>query len=138
LAWRQATRRLVRVTRVAPTFRIVLLDEAVVAERGERVTVWFVRLGAGWVRATDHPEARVLEVRADRQDTHCPPGTIWRRTVELDLEQGTRLRRTVSRPQAKRMSPIEHLLSGSLEKRRQLWEAHFRVLASGRLERESA
>lgn len=113
---------------------MVLVDEAVVARRGEQVVVWFVRLGAGWVRAAEHPRAEVAEARADRQDEHCPPGTIWRRGITLELEPGTMLRKTMSRPQDRRMSPMEHLLSGSLEKRRELREAHFRVLAGGRLE----
>lgn len=123
------------VSPVAPAFRIVLLDEAVVAERGEQVVVWFVRLGSAWVRAAEHPRAETSEARADRQDESCPPGTIWRRTVTLELEVGTHLRRTLSRPHSKRMSPMEHLLSGSLEKRREVRETHFRVERGGRLER---
>lgn len=124
-----------QVTQEVPNVRVVLVDEAVVAERGEQVVVWFVRLGSGWVRAAEHPHARVAEERADRQDEHCPPGTIWRRTVTLELERGCLLRKTTSRPLAKRMSPMEHLMSGSLEKRRELREIHFRVLPGGRIER---
>lgn len=135
LAADRLPRRLREVTRTAAVARVVLLDEAVVAGRGEQVVVWFVRRGAGWVRATEHPGAQVAEARADRQDEHCPPGTIWRRSITLELEPGTMLRKTTSRPHDKRMSPMQHLLSGSLEKRRELREAHFRVRPGGRLER---
>jgi hypothetical protein len=125
------------VQEASPSFRIVVRDEAVVAERGEAVVVWFVKLGAAWVRAVEHPRALVSEVRADRQDTGCPPGTIWRRTVELELERGTVLRKTLSRPHTQKRSPMEHLLSGSLEKRRQLRETHYRVVGADRLERQA-
>jgi hypothetical protein len=77
----------------------------------------------------------VSEARADRQDEHCPPGTIWRRIVELDLERGTALRRTLSRPQSRTLSPMEHLLSGSLEKRREVQETYYRVVGVDQLER---
>ena len=135
LAAATAPRRLRGVTQAVPIVRVVLVDEAVVAKRGEQVVVWFVRQGAGWVRAAEHPRALVSEARADRQDEHCPPGTIWRRTVTLELERGTLLRRNTSRPHEKRMSPMQHLLSGSLEKRRELREVHFCVLEGGRIER---
>lgn len=124
------------MSEASPSFRIVVRDEAVVADRGEAVVVWFVRLGAAWVRAIEHPRAVVSEVRADRQDVGCPPGTIWRRTVELELQQGTPLRRTLSRPLIHRRSPMEHLLSGSLEKRREVEETHYRVVGADRLERQ--
>jgi len=109
-----------------------------VAERGEQVVVWFVRYGAAWVRAAEHPGAVVAEARADRQDQHCPPGTVWRRDVQLELARGTALRRTVSRPQARSMSPMEHLLSGSLEKRREVLEVHYRVVGPDQLERQES
>jgi len=107
-----------------------------VAERGEQVVVWFVRHGAAWVRAAEHPRATVSEARADRRDEHCPPGTIWRRTVELELELGTALRKTVSRPQSERLSPMEHLLRAGLATRREVRETYYRVMPGGQVERE--
>jgi|GEM_PF-1857801 len=134
----QTAAQTARVEQPSPSFRIVVRDEAVVAERGEAVVVWFVRFGAAWVRAVEHPRAVVSEARADRQDVECPPGTIWRRVVELELERGTVLRKTLSRPLTRRLSPMEHLMSGSLEKRREVKETHYRVVGTDRLERQTA
>jgi hypothetical protein len=137
LGQRQAPAQTARVEPPSPSFRIVVRDEAVVAERGEAVVVWFVRFGAAWVRAVEHPRAVVSEARADRQDVDCPPGTIWRRVVQLELERGTILRKTLSRPLTRRQSPMEHLMSGSLEKRREVKETHYRVVGADRLERQA-
>lgn len=135
LGGRRSTEQTRAVSQATPVFRVTIRDEATVAERGEQVVVWFVRYGAAWVRAADHPEAVVAESRADRQDEHCPPGTVWRRVVQLELPRGTAVRRTVSRPQSRSMSPMEHLLSGSLEKRREVEEVYYRVVGADRLER---
>lgn len=113
------------------------MDEATVVGRGQRVRVWFVSLGDGWVRATDHPDANLEEVRADRQDQRCPPGTIWQRHVELMLEAGTPLYSRVTTPLVEDLRPLDYLEKERKNVRRHLEETWFVVSGNYKLEKRA-
>ena len=117
-----------------PRYRVFLTDEATVVERGERVRVWFVRFGDGWVRAQEHPDAEVEEVSSIRGDESCPPGTIWQRSVELLLPAGALLRCIVSRPRQEDLSAMDYLRRGAVAKGRTVSTSYHRVIGNYRLE----
>lgn len=117
-----------------PKYRVFLTDAATVVARGERVRVWFVRLGQGWVRAREHPEALVEELSSERGDDRCPPGTVWQRSVELVLPVGTVLRSTVSAPRRERLSTVDYLTRGKVAKGREVTETYYRVVGNYRLQ----
>jgi hypothetical protein len=116
-------------------YRVQVFDEASVVARGEQVRVWFVRQSAAWVRAKDHPGARAMEVDDQRDAGRCPPGTIWRRVVELELPPSTLLRLTISRPLEEHRSPLGYLTRGQVGKRRRVEDQWYRLEGNYRLER---
>lgn len=123
------------VSRDRPWYRVNVLDQAVVAERGQRVTVWVVEFNDGWIRAKDHPQAETAEERAERPADRCPAGTIWRRSIEFKAPHGTKLRCIVSSPHTERLTPVEYLTRGKHRVGRKLSESLFRVAGNYRLTR---
>lgn len=115
------------------TYRVHLVDEATVVERGERVRVWFLPFNDGWIRAKDHPAANLEEARADRRDENCPPGTIWRRSIELLLPRNTPLLSRVTSPLVERLAPMEYLTKEKRGMRRHVEETWFAVVGNYRL-----
>lgn len=115
------------------TYRVHLIDEATVVQRGERLRVWFLELGDTWVRAKDHPSAQLDEVDAERRDPGCPPGTIWRRTIELVLPADTPLLSRVTTPLVERLDAMEYLTKERRGMRRHIEETWFRVAGNYRL-----
>lgn len=118
-------------------YRVHVVDEATVVPRGERLCVWWVRQGDGWVRAVQHPEADVEAAQSERGDASCPPGTIWIRNIELSLPESTLLRCHVSEPAPERLEPIEYLRRGKLGVGRAIRETLFEVAGNYRLKRRS-
>lgn len=114
-------------------YRVHVVDEANVVPHGERVRVWWVRLNDGWVRAAEHPDGDVEAASSERDDEPCPPGTIWTRSVELLLAEGTLLRCHTSEPAPERLQPIEYLQRGKLGVPRARRETLFRVVGNYRL-----
>jgi hypothetical protein len=119
------------------TYRVHLIDEATVVERGERLRVWFLELKDGWVRAKDHPAAELEEVSAERRDQACPPGTIWRRTIELVLPAETLLLSRVTTPLLEHFDAMEYLTKERRAMRRHVEETWFIVSGNYRLSKIS-
>ena len=105
-------------------YRVHLLDEATVVERGERVRVWFVPEGDTWVRAADHPEAEVEKEFSERGDS-CPPGTIWQRSIELVLAPRTPLLCRVTRPLIEALQTVDYMTKERRTMRRHVEERWF-------------
>lgn len=121
------------MNRPPATYRVHLVDEATVVERGERVRVWFLEWGDTWVRAKDHPAAELEEARADRRDQSCPPGTIWRRTIELVLPAGCSLFSRVTTPLVETFDTMTYLTKERHTMRRHVSETWFTVAGNYRL-----
>lgn len=119
----------------SPTYRVHLLDEATVVERGERVRVWFIPYGDAWIRAAEHPAATVELSSAERSGESCPPGTIWQRSVELILPAKTPLLSRITSPLTERLEPMEYLKRGRLGTRRHVNESWFQVVGNYRIAR---
>ena len=102
-------------------------------ERGERIRVWFLPLNDGWVRAKDHPDAELEEASTDRRDTRCPPGTIWRRSIEVMLAPGTPLLSRVTRPLVEKLGTMDYLTRNKRGMRRHIDEKWFKVYGNYRL-----
>lgn len=117
------------------TYRVHLVDEATVVARGQRLRVWFLGLNDGWVRAKDHPEAQLEEAFAERRDTSCPPGTIWRREIELILPRGTPLLSRVTTPLVEAFAPLDYLTKERRGVRRHVEETWFQVVGNYRLKK---
>ncbi len=116
-------------------YRVHLLDEATVVERGERVRVWFVPEGETWVRAADHTEAELDTASSERGGDSCPPGTIWQRSVELLLPAGTPVLSRTTTPKLEVLEPMEYLRRGKLGAGRHVQESWLCVLGNYRLGR---
>lgn len=97
--------------------------------------VWFLPLGDGWVRAKDHPDAMLEEARADRRDTGCPAGTIWKREIELMLPAGTPLLSRVTTPLVESLSPLDYMTKERRGMRRHIDETWFIVQGNYRLKK---
>lgn len=95
--------------------------------------VWFLPLSDGWVRAKDHPDAEMEEALAERRDSNCPPGTIWRREVELKLPAGTPLLSRVTTPLVEDLAPLDYLTKERRGVRRHVEETWFIVQGNYRL-----
>lgn len=109
-----------------------MTDEATIVPRGEQVRIWWVKLNDGWVRAREYPGAEVELGAGDR----CPPGTVWRREVELVLPRGSLLRCAVSDPApVERMAPLEYLRREIRNVQRRTKVRTFRVAGNYRLAR---
>lgn len=119
----------------AATYRVHLVDEATVVARGERLRVWFLRLNDGWVRAKDHPDAELEEAFSERRDKACPPGTIWRREIELVLPRGTLLLSRVTTPLVEAYAPLDYLMKERHSVRRHVEETWFLVVGNYRLKK---
>jgi hypothetical protein len=115
------------------SYRVHVVDEATVVARGQRLRVWYLGLNDGWVRAQDHPGAELEEAFADRRDKSCPPGTIWRREIELVLPRGTPLLSRVTTPLVERLAPLEYLTKERRGMRRHVEETWFLVVGNYRL-----
>lgn len=116
-------------------YRVHLVDEATVVDRGERVRVWFLPLADGWVRAKDHPAAELDEARADRADATCPPGTLWKRHIELTLDEGCPVLSRVTTPLVEKLDPMAYLVKERRSVRRHVEETWFAVSGNYRLTR---
>lgn len=112
-----------------------MIDEATVVERGERVRVWFLPYNDSWVRAKDHPQAGLEEVNSEERNPRCPPGTIWRREVELLLPAGTPLLSRVTTPLIEDLEPMEYLVRNKHTMRRHISETWFAVVGNYRLKK---
>lgn len=121
-----------------PTYRVHVVDEATVVARGQRLRVWFLGLNDGWVRAKDHPNAELEEAFAERRDASCPPGTIWRREIELVLPRGTPLLSRVSTPLVEALAPLDYLTKERRGMRRHVEETWFLVVGNYRLKKLDA
>lgn len=117
------------------TYRVHLVDEATVVARGQRLRVWFLGLNQGWVRAKDHPHAELEEAFAERRDKSCPPGTIWRREIELILPRGTPLLSRVTTPLVEALAPLDYLMKERRGVRRHVEETWFLVEGNYRLKK---
>lgn len=113
--------------------RVEVVEDATVVARGERVRSWFVRLNDGWVRAATHPLAVSDEASSEIGDDRCPPGTIWRRAIELELPQGTLLCAVETSPHVERRDPVEYLTREQLGMQRRTRRTHYRVAGNYRL-----
>lgn len=114
-------------------YRVHVTDDATVVGRGQRIRVWFVRHNDGWVRAKDHPDALLEEVRADQRDASCPPGTVWQRSIELALPRGCLLVCRVSSPLIEEMGALDYLMKERRGMRRRVEETFFTVSGNYRL-----
>jgi len=123
------------VTTPVPSYHVHLVDEATVVARGERVRVWFLPIGDGWVRAKDHPGAQLEEARAERRDPSCPPGTIWQREIELLLPAGTPLLSRVTTPLIEDLAPLDYMTKDRRGMRRRVQESWFVVEGNYRLKK---
>jgi hypothetical protein len=94
----------------AARYRISVVEDAVIVERGERRRKWFVRDGDEWLRVSDFPGA-VLETGDDDSD-RCPRGVVWQRCYELSLARGTLLMTVSSFPRAGARSTFWYLNHG--------------------------
>jgi hypothetical protein len=119
----------------APLYRVHLVDEATVVERGERLRVWFLPHNDTWIRAKDHPGAEQDEALSDRQDQHCPPGTIWKRQLELRLPPGTPLLSRVTTPLIEKMEALSYLMKERRGMRRHIEETWFVVVGNYRIKK---
>ena len=117
------------------TYRVHLVDEATVVARGQRLRVWFLGQNDGWVRAHEHPNAELEEAFAERRDRSCPPGTIWRREIELTLPRGTPLLSRVSTPLVEAFAPLDYLTKERRGVRRHVEETWFLVVGNYRLKK---
>jgi len=124
-----------RLAASPPQYRVHLLDEATVVERGERVRVWFMLHGDSWVRAADHPGATVEMSSSERGDGNCPPGTVWQRSIDLVLPVETPLLSRTTSPRAEVLQPMEYLRRGKLGMNRSIQETWMRVVGNYRLAR---
>ena len=115
------------------TYRVHLVDEATVVARGERLRVWFLGLNDACVRAKDHPDAQLEEAFSERRDKSCPPGTIWRREIELLLPRGTPLLSRVTTPLVETFAPLDYLMKERHSMRRHVEETWFLVEGNYRL-----
>jgi hypothetical protein len=116
-------------------YRVHLVDEATVVARGERVRVWFLPLNDGWVRAKDHPDAEIEEAKAERRDKSCPPGTIWRREIELMLPRGCPLLSRVTSPLIEALGTMDYLTRERKGMRRHTEETWMTVVGNYRLKK---
>ncbi len=116
-----------------PQYRIQLVDEATIVERGERVRVWFLPLNDGWVRAKDHPLAQTEEASTDNRDPRCPPGVIWRRSIELLLPPKTHLLSRVTRPLIQKLGTMDYLTQSKYKMQRHVKESWFVLIGNYRL-----
>lgn len=101
-------------------------------ERGERLRVWFVPYNDSWIRAKDHPDAEKEEAFSDRRDQRCPPGTIWKREIEVKLPPGTHLLSRVTTPLVEEMDAMDYLLKERRGMRRHVEEFWFQVVGNYR------
>jgi hypothetical protein len=118
-----------------PKYRVHVIDEATVVDRGERVRVWFLPYNDSWVRAKDHPQAGLEEVNSEDRHPHCPPGTIWKREVEMLLPFGTPLLSRVTTPLIESLEPMEYLMRNKHTMRRHIEETWFVVVGNYRLKK---
>lgn len=119
----------------ATLFRVHLVDEATVVERGERVRVWFLPLEDSWIRAATHPSAETNLHDSGERDPGCPPGTVWQRHVELLLPRRTPLLSRVTTPLVERLNPIQYLTKDRRGVRRHVEETWFEVVGNYRISR---
>jgi hypothetical protein len=119
-------------------YRVHLTDEATVVGRGQRIRVWLVRHNDGWIRAKDHPDASLEEARADQRDASCPPGTVWRRSIELTLPGGCLLVCRVSTPLIEELGALEYLMKERRGMRRRVDETYFIVSGNYKLTKAPA
>ncbi len=106
----------------------VLESESIVAGGTQKIS-WRLLKDKVWIAVSDAPGAIVESLDAG-------PGTVWERRIELSLELGSVLERTVSRPVPRRakdaLSYLERDTRGSAVR---VSRARYRVAARGRLER---
>lgn len=110
----------------APRVRVVLIDEELVAERGNKRIVWLVAQNDGFVAA-----ALSAGARSERFD--AGPGVVWRSRIELELERGSTVIRVETRPSAARGSTLAHLTGSAKQKRPRLVRTRFVVGPRGEL-----
>ncbi len=118
-----------------PLFRVHLLDEATVVERGEQVKVWFLPWQDSWIRAKDHPAAELEEVSSDRRATGCPAGTIWQRHIELTLPPKTPLLCRVTRPLIESLRTVDYMTRDRKLVRRHVDELWYILVGNYRMTR---
>ena len=93
-----------------PGYRVSVVEQAVIVERGERRRKWFVRHEEDWVRVGDYPGA-ILEA-VDDDSARCPPGIVWQRAFELVLPRRTRLMAVSTFPRVRARSTLWYLSHG--------------------------
>lgn len=113
-------------------YRVVLVDEARVVERGEELRVWYLPEETGLIRAFEHPQALVDETSEERPP---PPGVIWERSTELELVLHTVVICRNTRPWTERLGPLEYLERGRLHTLRHVVETQFLVVGNYRIEK---
>lgn len=105
----------------APRYRVSVVEEAVIVERGERRRKWFVRHQEEWLRVEDYPGA-VLET-LDDESARCPPGIVWQRSYEVVLSRGARLMAVSTFPRLRARSTLWYLNHG-LATRELVYQQH--------------
>ena len=106
----------------------VLESETIVAGGTQKIN-WKLLKERVWISVSDTPGAVVETLDAG-------PGTVWERRIEMRLELGTELERTVSRPiPPRRQSALDYLEKDTRGSGRRVSRARYRVTARGRLER---
>ncbi len=112
-----------------------MIDEATIVERGEQVKVWFLPWRDTWIRAKDHPDAEIDEVSSVARSTSCPPGTVWRRSIELSLPPKTPLLCRITRPLIEDLAAVEYMTKDRRGMRRHVREIWYVVSGNYRMTR---
>lgn len=107
--------------------RVSVADHERIVPHGAARATWFVRKGEAWVKAAEWEG-----VSSTRRD--AGPGTVWERTLDLELPIGTELMRVETRPRAVPVrDPLSYLTSETKRPPRATRRTYYRVERGGRL-----
>jgi hypothetical protein len=114
---------------MTPSYHIELEAFESVVPGGVRRVTWLVQQDEDWLIASEFPGARV-----EQRDAR--PGTVWVRSVTLELPPGSLLVRIESEPsRTPPRDPLAYLFGSAGKKTRQSRRGYFVVKAGGKLER---
>jgi hypothetical protein len=135
------------------SYRVAVVEEARIVERGERRVKWFVRHQGSWLAVGEHPTVNVDteavgEPERDSEETEfsqrCPPGTVWQRHYELSLARGTPLMSVSTAPRVRRESTLWYLSHGLgraevvYQQRQFVVAGNYRLVPRGEMKRGAA